>query len=405
MGYEMPLDSLTRHSTETIGGIHVQSRIISTIAVMGLIGCACLCPTIIYADPNQTSAAQPDAPKACYRSGMQEFADGHMPQALRLFRQAAEGSSGYLRLCAWNMIGQTARLQGDSKVALQAFAKVGEDSVTVVKTRGDSAVTRNAAALGELALIYQAEILEEQEQWPAAIALYERLMQAKPASGDVSPLAHNAAMYEKMGRLYWRVGSGEQATTMFRRLLERWPDCPRRPLVQLALAAVELQPAISDVNRPLSFLGTQPEDSSAVPASQPSGPAKILPSPFLERIRRVIADERTSQAWQALLHLRLGCRLLEAGQLDEAAKALEQATGTSDATAGKGATSGYARLAQALVMTWQGQQEQAIRLVQSVISEGPGNHMRDLAANIMTSVAARQQSRRLGDKCNVEPLK
>ncbi len=347
-----------------------------------------------------------------YRIGLADFREGRLGEAAKVFQDVAARASGYLKLCATNMDGQIARLEGRLPESLEAFARVMEQARGVRETTTNPIAARNAEVLGQLAGIYRGEILEERRMWTEAIAEYDRLIELhnnRVPEGEVS-LVHCPAMYERIARLHWRVGQRTEATETFRQLLRTWPTCSRAPLVSLSLLVLEEGVDARNPDRRLGFLGSPPGGGQTL---IPSGEAKSLqglvplppPDPMLEKMHELVKRTPADSLWLPVLRLQYGGMLLEANQLEEARKQLEAVNvRVAGGHPPPEVVKGYARLSLAILASRQGRLNEGLEIAQAVAAKTKQGHLRDLANSIVASLGRKSQETKKGQKCGVEKL-
>ncbi len=351
----------------------------------------------------QSPASAPVVPReGCaaevYREGMRQFAERDLAAAARSFRRATGDGQGYLALCGWNMLGQTSRLLGDFETALEAFGRV-EAAAPAVSSRASGAAARNAAVLGELAMLYQAEILEEQEKWPAALQRYERLLGGGDAPGR---LAHDPYCRERIARLYWRSGQPDRAVAMLRAILADTPDYPRAAMLQLAVLSLDLQVNSGDDRLPWLSAPLTAGGAGAAPAAEPPGQQA---DPLNHGLAGIIADQPSGSRLLPALCLRHGWVLLQAGQPEAAVEQFRAASSLAD---GSGATQavvkGYADLSAALWCLRQGQMDKAARLAEPIVAAGGHGHLQEVATQVITALGWYRSEQNRMKKCAVRPL-
>jgi tetratricopeptide (TPR) repeat protein len=339
------------------------------------------------------------SPAEAYRAGMRQFACHDLAEAHRCFQDAAGRGSGYVGLCAWNMVGQVARLQGDLPLALEAFTAVEKGASSIARS-GSGVVARNVAVLGELAVLYQAEILESQEKWDTALHRYEHLLRA--AAQDPRGrewLVQDPYCRERIARLYWRCGRLDEALRELQAVLTDTPDYPRAPWVRLIVLSLS-RGTQGEAGGRLTCLSAPLEA-----ADETTGLIHSSGNPLLEPLQKLIASLSEGSIWLPVLRLRCGWMLLEAGQQKEA---LEQFR-VASSLAGRGGASlapvrGYADLSLALCCARHGDPDEASRMARQVVAVGGRGHLQEVAAQILASLGWRRDQQRKADKCSTKPL-
>jgi tetratricopeptide (TPR) repeat protein len=367
--------------------------------------------------PAAGTASAQDGSLARYRAGIAAFKEGRLSDALTDFQQVSSGSSDYLRLCATNMVGQINRLEGQSSEARAAFVSVAQQARAILQANTDgNSVVRNAAVLERLALHYQAEIFEQQQDWSSAIAAYEQLLAADSNKDGLSPLGPNdsQAVLDRLGRLYWRMGRYEQARQMFDQFLSRWPDDTRAPLIRLALVSLENTSSAAGEQR-LAFLffpliqaaqGSTGEvgPTSVWPVSMPALPE--LPNPARDGVDRLLKDLPSGNMWRPILLLEKGWMCFEADRSDESIAAFAEAARlSSDAkTAWAPVVRNYAELSKSISLLRRREFAESLELAQAVLGRNPQGQIQMLASSIVSMLGRRLQQTKVGTQCDVNTL-
>jgi len=341
---------------------------------------------------------------ALYQAGMTRFAAGDLVAATELFQRALPASTGYLRLCSWNMIGQAARLRQDTVAALNAFTHVSgcvEDSVSTAPTK---AVAQSAQSVATLALLYRAEICEEQEEWQEAIRLYEALLLENPMPPEVAELLRTPELYEKLARLYWRVSDLENALQTFRAIVARWPNYPRAPLVKVEVATLELCTPDRTATRRMAFLGCPVGDGTPPPPA----PLDELPDAVwapLRRLGELLQNPKGLAKWQPLVRLHYAWMLFEAGRLERARSQFEQVVALcGDNEAFDGTLGDYARVGLALALMRQQRGQEALEVARGIPPRAVSAHVHEVAKELTGSISRNLDQKKMTDKCNIVPL-
>jgi tetratricopeptide (TPR) repeat protein len=389
-----------RKRTTKSGGWAAAMAIV--VAVVGI--------QIILVRPSSGSPGVPSdgaSPAATYRAGVAAFKAGRWSEALPVFEAAAAGSTGYLRLCATNMLGQIHRLQGHWSEALDAFGSVADQARKITGARG----------LAWLALHYQAEIRWQQQEWDAAIGVYEQLLSLECDGKDCpSPVAgDSAALLEKLARLYWRTGRYEKAREMLNRWIACKPGGSRSPLMRAALISLQEMPSAAQQQRlaflygPLSLPSLSPAGAAVPmgrwPTSIPALPEP--PDPARDRIDQLLEDMPTDNGWRPVLLMEKGWMLFEADRLESSASAFaEAARWSSDAkSAWAPAVRDYADLSRAIVLMRQRKFSASLELAQAVVGRHPQGHVQALAGSLVGCLSRQLQEKQVGAKCGVKTLK
>ena len=343
---------------------------------------------------------------ARYRAGVGAFKAGRWSDALFDFEEAAEGSTGYLKLCATNMVGQINRLEGRLSEAQTFFISVVRQARAILQeATGDNSIARHAAVLERLALQYQAEIAEERQDWSAAVEAYEQLL-------EVDGLQ---AVLERLGRLHWRMGRCDRARQVFDRLLARSPDDVRAPLIRRAVLSLE-NDLPSACEQKLAFLFCplnqvdQVPAGAAVPASgwpvsMPALPE--LPDPARNGVDRLLQELPPDNVWRPVLLLEKGWMLFEADRWEESAAVFAEAARlSSDAKpAWAPVVRNYADLSLSISLMRRGAFAESLRLAQAVLGRNPQGQVQTLARSIVSTLSRRLQETQAGVQCDVETLK
>jgi len=354
-----------------------------------------------------------------YREGLERFKNGRWDEALACFQDVSRNATGYLQLCATNMEGQIHRINGRPVEAKAVFARMIDQAERLVTTESaDTAVKRHAELLKRLGLIWQAEICEEQREWEEAAERYERFLAAyAPEEPGLSPsvAAPNPAIYEKLARLYWRIGRYGQARATFARLLERWPAWERAPLVGVAVLALDAAPPVVREQR-LAFLACMmtwplfPGPPVATQAATSLPGLEGLPDPtepMRLRLSALMAGLPQDSRFRPLLGMYLGWMWFEAGRMKEAESTFGRAARLTrdrkDSFSRR--LHGYAELSRALAMARQDRLAEAVAVVEDVIKETPGEHLNRVASAVIQALHHRISDRKATEKCGVESLK
>lgn len=279
----------------------------------------------VGASPSVSSSrpAATDSFRRTYDEGLQQFREKDTQSALKAFEIVSSKATGYLRLCATNMVGQINRLAGDPEAALKAFASVGEQAIAVASKDTNKVVVQRAEVLAQLSAIYRVELLEEQERWDDAVAECERirLKEETAQNRDQHQLTYNPSFYEKLARMYWKVGNKVRASNTFKELLKKWPAYDRASIVLLALRACGKEQGNALVQRKFESL-CSPVDEVSMPRidenanSLASKAASGYREMVLKRMEEVAARDDAGLPWQQLLYLHRGTMLYGIKQFD-----------------------------------------------------------------------------------------
>lgn len=368
-------------------------------------------------DPGTTPASGGDL-RERYLAGLNAFRAGDVKYALSECEFVALNASGYLRLCATNMVGQLHRVQGQATEAGKAFASVAEQAGLLNESRDvRDSLAGNALVLERLALHYQAEIAHEQREWTTAIAFYERLLAMRDGRRPEAfkHLGASPALMEKLGRLYWRTQQHERAIRTFKQSLERWPDQTRAPALKLAIISLENH-AEGTPESKYAFLlcETTPRElnttrvSIAPSTTQTLAPLPEAPNPNREAIDQLLKELREDNAWRPVLLNEKGWMLAEEGKYAEARTIFSEVAAwpsPSRVSPWTATMTQYAELSKSIILLREGKHAESMQHVEMVMGSNPQGHIQDLAASLSASIARRQQAAKMGAKCSVQKLK
>jgi len=366
---------------------------------------------------SQTSAPSPITSRARYVEGIAHFKAGRLADARPCFDEVAARASGYLQLCATHMTGMVHRIEGRPAEASAAFDQVVTQARAILSAHdASSAVARHADVLARLALIYQAEIDEQQRNWAEAARHYEVFL--KEYDGDftspASVIGPNPALYEKLARIYWRLERYDEAAETFARLLERWPDASRAPIVEMALLALKVAPPCVRSQK-LAFLACslswplelQIGDVAAmeVSLSVPEGlghPAEPIRRQLQDLTARCAGDSREI----LLIAMHMGWLAFEAGRMGEAeavfARLGRAARAREDVFSQR--LYGYAELSRGLALARQEKLEEALAAAKPFADPDSRCHLGRLAFTLVHSFQNYRDYIKATQKSGVENL-
>jgi tetratricopeptide (TPR) repeat protein len=287
--------------------------------------------------------------------------------------------------------------------ALEAFVAVEKAAPAVVRSAA-GVVARNADLLGELAVLYQAEILESQEKWDAALQRYEQLLQrAAEAPRARESFVQDPYCRERIARLYWRLGRTDQALRILEAVLADTPDYPRAPLLRLVVLSLS-RGAEGGEQSALAYLSAPLGATADAVADAPDAAGQSA-NPLLGPLRELSAGQPEGSAWLPVLRLRCGWMLLEAGQREEAREQFRLGSSLANgAGAGLAVVKSYADLSLALCCAHHGDPDQAARLARGIVAAGGRGPPQEVAAQILTGLGWYRDQQKKAEKCSVRPL-
>lgn len=367
--------------------------------------------------PAITIAVSAD-PSELYQQGLALFKAARLREALAHFDEVSKKSSGYLQLCAFNMVGQIHRRENRLPEAISAFDVVVRHAHDMcASTAADSVVSRHAFVLGRLALFYQAEIHEQRRDWNKAIEIYERLAKTESTNDKAkeSLFGGGPALFEKLARTYWHVGKHEHAKETWRTLLKRWPEGEQAEAARYTLLALEIAPTTAR-NQRLAFLACPLTWPERMPAELDSRETNELPSlsnlpdptlPVQSRLNDIVALLPKKTVWRPILTLQQGWLLFEGNKFEAAKVDFVDAGEVTKRTSQPLMTvvNGYAQLSHAIVLLRQKKPARALQLAQDVADRRLPGHVGRLADNLVASCHQWINTREAVKKCGVQELK
>ncbi len=355
--------------------------------------------------PQEPARATSFEPHGRYEEGIAHFKAGRLAEGLACFQDVSSRASGYAQLCATHMVGLIHRIEDRASEAAAAFERVIAQSRVLQPTLdATSPVARHVDVLERLARISLAEICEQQRDWAAAVRHYEIFLKQYDRDSDnpANVLAPNPALYEKLGRILWRLERYDEARAAFSSLLEHWPNAPRAPLIGVALLALEAAPQTVR-NQRLAFLSsslTWPLESQVVDAETAAIPLPDLEQlgdpadPIRLRLKALKAQCPEDSRESLILAMYLGWMFFETGRIDEAEKFFVRIARTAPSTEDEfiKRLQSYAELSRALVYAQEGKFEEALAITDELMKGQLRGHLRHLASNLAQSFQQRHSN-------------
>lgn len=327
-----------------------------------------------------------------YRTGIIYLKAGMSQVAKVSFEQIADDPEcpELIRACSLNMVGQISRLRGENKTAVDAFNKVAEQLELYL--RNDRKSTDNSASAKLLcsALFSSAEILEQQQNFNAAIAEYRRLLKVLGQSEN-SEIKNRyiTLINDKVSQLYLRLGDIENYIKCAELLIKNYPQYHRAPIVELEIECIEFLKSVSANSEFYNGSFTAPAQLITYLKDSKGGNSAQSISQELDALYK--KHENTFAG--ILLHYHYACLLDTLGDKEKATDMLarvfsDNAVNTNRKSLEKAIETirEYAKIQYAVTSAETADYKQALRVLSSLQSSGDNSHIPELAKSVTESI-------------------
>jgi hypothetical protein len=164
------------------------------------------------------------------------------------FEGAANDSNApeLLRICSFNMVGQTARMLGRDSEALEAFNRVARFAEQRLSGQDRNNDSRALKRLWWAAVFGRAEILETRREYAASITEYNRLVQAAGDQKEQQQLGpYGALPSDRVGQLHLRRDDVDAYLKAVARLCTDYPQYYRTPAAKLEAECIKFLRKVS----------------------------------------------------------------------------------------------------------------------------------------------------------------
>lgn len=172
-----------------------------------------------------------------YRIAMVYFKAGELEKSVSCFEKITQSAEcpDMVKLCSFNMAGQTYRMQAKDDKALGAFEELIKLSETFAGKEPNQPTGTAVLKLAATAGFSKAEIYRYNQNYDSEIAEYKRIIELVKKPSDYVPAA-----LDRMSQAYLIEGKIEDYNQTAIKLIEEYPDYYRTPLVKLEEQAVKI---------------------------------------------------------------------------------------------------------------------------------------------------------------------
>ena len=323
-----------------------------------------------------------------YRIGMIYFKARMNEAANSQFLHIANesGCPELIRVCSFNMIGQTFRMQGKNKEALDAFNQVANFAEQPLTDAKGKTVVPAFMKLCCSALLSRAEICRQQRNYAGSISEYDRLLRVlgqyeQGGLNEYIPLAR-----DRISQLYLREGKIDKYMEIAETLSVDYPQYYRAGVIKFETGCVKF---LRGVSKDYEFADGSFTAPSQLIAYFKDSKDKDSAKPVLDDLDR-LCKVHSNTYGGILLNYHYAWLLDTLGEKDRAIEALAQLSSVNikdvnskvRLSAIAETVAEYAKIQRAIMLGEKGDYKKALEVVGSLCASQGQSHLSDLAKSV-----------------------
>ena len=337
-----------------------------------------------------------------YRIGVIYFKGRMLDAAKSSFQGVANDSNApeLLRICSFNMVGQTARMLGRDSEALEAFNRVAELAEQRLSGQDRNSDSRALKRLWCAAVFGRAEILETQREYAASITEYNRLVQAAGDQKEQEQLGpYGALPSDRVGQLHLRRNDVDAYLKAVARLCTDYPQYYRTPAAKFEAECVKFLTNVSADSKFINGSFSAPAQAIAYLKS----PKADTAAPEVISMLAMLGQEYRSTCGQIVLQYHYAWLLDTLGQKDEAADMFARVASAEVVDTDNNPSRSlafetiqeYAKIQSAIMLGERADYTEGLRMLGSLRGHPEESHLSELAKSVTEAIKI---LKREGDK-------